>query len=949
MQQPFWPTALPIAAPAAVSRSDSLAVAFAADFFDGIVPGAKTYRDSAFHWPIQDVCTEDRLLLALRSIRKAGFPTLGAFWRQSLTKANILATGLYPLKYLHFCNTKNATRSTIPPPSSTSSSVSRNRSGGIRDWQKSLSSHSRVMRDPHPFVSMPASFLLAPTAQGMALSTGPSPLFSSGRRRKAIEVQHGFVRLPGSAPWTWEGVLSAWSIVRNEETLATVAPAIFAVATTLAVSRGARKRLETAAAPDLPFFGDLEDDSDTRTASNAPIPDPDSDSEDFDAGTDTGSAPGSFASVGRRNPWQGVTCALLLLLHFRYSLAVIFPMLIGLFAFTCNAHRELFSLLCRIGLSVSYKTTLALLHVLAADSDAQLKLLGAFASETGPMFLLLFDNANKMQRAWQAVLGRKDDVKSGTAATVIELEDVPTGALSSAPYLANVEARLRCKLTVEGLLNDIDEKHVEGVGAATVLRIWLKHIPSLARFRPEAEELFASKYSKHPLRLRKSKIHPMRSTDIDESTTVGAGSVLQNLVSGQLLVAPLSLMKWLVFVLPVIQLWHLKWARQKAIFRLHWFPDVEKDFFGLHRDCIALERKKFNADKCDFYPAHHILEDRFEAMVLEALRLDICIQERGEHAESLMLLDAVRWYFKADGPLKECSFRDLHGFAAQVYNRYMCAAAADDALNHGSRDLDTYGPPGDPMLPEAPVTQDVDEDLDTEPQPTKKRSRKDPPDNFSKGDHLLRFGFWGAGSTNYGNELLELACNFLYEFPEDLKAAVFNNYLVNPSGRAGSWHEPDLLQEHFNFWIKHLFNSKSHDFDGKHLSEAVGLNIAGISRMRELFPGMFGLKCNGQKHRKADTAHDLNKLGMHYRDDQVLLFRAGRTHMQIPDNDFDGRINKLLDGQLKKFLDRTTHGGPVNNTDDTNFETGTQVAEVPTNPMTVCDGTMDISEFVMGQ
>ncbi|KAJ7261191.1 hypothetical protein C8J57DRAFT_1134546, partial [Mycena rebaudengoi] len=86
---------------------------------------------------------------------------------------------------------------------------------------------------------------------------------------------------------------------------------------------------------------------------------------------------------------------------------------------------------------------------------------------------------------------------------------------------------------------------------------------------------------------------------------------------------------------------------------------------------------------------------------------------------------------------------------------------------------------------------------------------------------LLRFSFWGAGSTNYGNELLELACNFLFEFPTALRIAVLNNYLVNSKGLRGCWLELDLLQEHFNFWIKRLFNSKSHDFDSKHLAEAV--------------------------------------------------------------------------------------------------------------------------------
>ncbi|KAJ7714713.1 hypothetical protein B0H14DRAFT_3522924 [Mycena olivaceomarginata] len=162
------------------------------------------------------------------------------------------------------------------------------------------------------------------------------------------------------------------------------------------------------------------------------------------------------SKICRRDPWQAVTASILVLVYFRYRFALVFPMLIGLFAFTCNANRELVSLLCRLGLAVSYQTTLATLHVLAADSDAQLKLLGAFPIDTGPMFLLLFDNVNKMQRAWQPTLGHKDGLKSGTGSTAIELEDVPAGAFLSEPYIEKIKQKVRLNLTVTQLRDDID-------------------------------------------------------------------------------------------------------------------------------------------------------------------------------------------------------------------------------------------------------------------------------------------------------------------------------------------------------------------------------------------------------------------------------------------------------------------------------------------------------------
>ena len=141
----------------------------------------------------------------------------------------------------------------------------------------------------------------------------------------------------------------------------------------------------------------------------------------------------------------------------------------------------------------------------------------------------------------------------------------------------------------------------------------------------------------------------MRTTDINEATTTGVASVLSNMI-GQLGIVGSWLNTYVILVcgdqlsvdrirkvklymgkaataydrhdwaLPVIQLWHMKWALQKSIFRLHWWGNVGKEIFGLHHDCDLLGHSKFNPLKCDFYPAHPILEDQFEALILDALR-----------------------------------------------------------------------------------------------------------------------------------------------------------------------------------------------------------------------------------------------------------------------------------------------------------------------------------------
>lgn len=153
---------------------------------------------------------------------------------------------------------------------------------------------------------------------------------------------------------------------------------------------------------------------------------------------------------------------------------------------------------------------------------------------------------------------------------------------------------------------------------------------------------------------------------------------------------------------------------------------------------------------------------------------------------------------------------------------------------------------------------------------------------------------------------MELACNFLYEFPEPLRIALLNNYLVNPSGLPGHWHELDLLQEHFNYWLKRLFNAKSLDFDSSFLREVVGLNLRGFCDLRDKMCAFFGITKPGRTHSEADTRADINRLGAHYREDAVLKFHRARGQPFAVPDEFAAGIDKLRDGQLPVFLARTS-------------------------------------------
>ncbi|KAJ6612595.1 hypothetical protein B0H10DRAFT_2436884 [Mycena sp. CBHHK59/15] len=307
-------------------------------------------------------------------------------------------------------------------------------------WTKNFTLTSLDMLFPHPSVSFQHSLSLPKNHTQNALINWALQVIIACWKKEAellLNPIFGFVRErrqdEAAERFSWFDVLN-WSMTKNQEIIAVNAPAMFACMTSVVVNNRAQKTLNRAA----------------RATSNLPPAEPDSDDtddEDQDVTLSTGVPPKM-----RRDPWLGTTITILMLLYFRYRYAIIFPTFIGLFLFTCNAHRDVFTLLSRIGLSVSYSMALQTLHAPAADSATQLQLYGAAVAVGQPMFLLLFDNINKMQQAWQQVLGRRDTLTSGTAVTLIGLEDVTEEAMDSKPLLENLAAKKRRKLTVEQLL-----------------------------------------------------------------------------------------------------------------------------------------------------------------------------------------------------------------------------------------------------------------------------------------------------------------------------------------------------------------------------------------------------------------------------------------------------------------------------------------------------------------
>ena len=75
------------------------------------------------------------------------------------------------------------------------------------------------------------------------------------------------------------------------------------------------------------------------------------------------------------------------------------------------------------------------------------------------------------------------------------------------------------------------------------------------------------------------------------------------------------------WVVPLIQLWHLKWTYLKGIMKCHWspIPGNGTTAMRLRHDAEVLGQK-INPDKCDYYPTCSLVETVYKANVLDCAR-----------------------------------------------------------------------------------------------------------------------------------------------------------------------------------------------------------------------------------------------------------------------------------------------------------------------------------------
>ncbi|KAH9829307.1 uncharacterized protein C8Q71DRAFT_718418 [Rhodofomes roseus] len=458
----------------------------------------------------------------------------------------------------------------------------------------------------------------------------------------------------------------------------------------------------------------------------------------------------------------------------------------------------------------------------------------------------VYDNINMFFRLAEPTLGDKSTLQNGTCATAFELFDAHPEELLTSDYIASL-ARAP-NLT----RNDILMTRTENLAFAdllqrTVLSIIINYGgPGFSRFRKQVEDMAPGAYDQR-IPLHRTEIFPLPTMKIDESTIIGNAEVTETIFSevglemgsddfqesvkliagDQLSIARLRALTrnraghdtfsnsylWVV-VIPGI--FHYKMAATHGFMELFYGSDPSPRNPGslaFHNN--VLDRTPITISSMPpFRESRNLIFVSLYARVLHCLELVSRCEDLADYAANV-------------------TFEQLKFHAGEIVTQFADGKRVDRMRTARAAEL----PPHffhslTPWHHEQSAPQhQSDTDI---PNPSSRQLTEGDmvfenaillfrdalilrllTDTVKCGDSgrlvlvfkILALYYRGCGRTKYAQEVLFVLHNIIHVWPEPLRKVVLQNWLVNPTGKPNAWVEVDLMQEHFNFWIKTIYKA----------------------------------------------------------------------------------------------------------------------------------------------
>ncbi|KAG8711444.1 hypothetical protein FRC08_015873 [Ceratobasidium sp. 394] len=636
----------------------------------------------------------------------------------------------------------------------------------------------------------------------------------------------------------------------------------------------------------------------------------------------------------QRNPHTIATVTTMMLAATRNLQANYLQKTLGLYLFSSTAPVQIYAATCRLGLTVGYSTVTELLQKLTKASIRSTKELAATRR-----FLLITDNIDRYRRFWNPRLGQQNLMMSGAASTLVELHRFDARAFNPDPVANARRNQQRLDLTAEMLWSQIDQEHTNSVLALHCLDILISSCPALSELKGYVTTELRSTYAIHRMTDgHKTEVHPLSTTSINEGSAGGCGRNLEDLLLHQLGMPPELVNKALIiiggdlgfieklralillessckhgfssfgWVLPVVQLWHMGWADLARLISSYWGIPNTSDPSTFWHNAALLNSKVKPVDRPDYYPAQRLVFDTLEADVIDCWRLMIGTHDLNTYFNGLRDPPTAVDLFNASKRLVNQWASTRAHTAAMTSGKYWDGPKStpnDLESNHFTQESD-----GERFLGDACLATSI----------LRLRNsllHREYIWSVADGDigrtmqimWSWLFSFAGSSKSKYTNELLELACGFLFEFPERLQTALKNNWLCNFSGLQGCWMPFDLMQEHHNRDLKQKVQRRDEDFEGTFFQTVVSRNIRYFMRTRSAVNKSLGLhptSSHGSRKNSATLDHLLSSLA----NERVHSFVEGRTYGYAARDDLaQGR--RLMPAKVAAFLHRTARPGHV--------------------------------------
>ncbi|KAJ6616866.1 hypothetical protein B0H10DRAFT_1948735 [Mycena sp. CBHHK59/15] len=561
---------------------------------------------------------------------------------------------------------------------------------------------------------------------------------------------------------------------------------------------------------------------------------------------------------------------------------------------------------------------------------------------------LILDNCQEYCDVYEQGIGRQSELKVGTAGTSVELQDCAPGAFNAADYHDRVAKKERATLTTDSLYDDLDWAHIHRVIPLHWARVLSEYSP---RFEPLTEEISAmfrtAPIAKHRMREGRTGNFQPLGTNSDHSTeTQGMARAILDL-AGQMAIDP-DETKGLLFwvrgdgasyanilrltkygaplgtfqnIISTPEIWHTGATDLNSTAANHYGPAASSDPSSLSKCSNAAGFKRpSNIKSCDYYPTMRNLTLIWEAHVLDCWRIYFKADNLYDYIEALAAKNQLP------------DLKSILEDATVLSERYTSQAAILQESSSGGKPMGGAHPASGCTYLEWSST-------------TAKKA-KDTPQIHQElpgfdGDRVLRnseifltdFGWWiefaravpegdigrvweimklwifkfaGSSHGNYTAYLLEVYCLLRYEASSDLKNGILNNWLVAVREELGHWLPGDLLQEHYNRWLEDMVKKHGGEFDDKFYRQTISPNVHHFLRIKEEIETAFSLKRRGKTHTSPHLRDELRLLLDLFKEEEVHLFRSGRSLGHAAVNQFARGCQRLDEGKLGEWMLKST-------------------------------------------